>query len=119
MAGEQEVMGIEAGVGVGRRKLLVQREQLVEQSRSAAPVPHEEKRWPELEPVQGTPVQPLLNHSQRGQRTARQVKTRLERAFDPLRMTRADTSPCGEIQIERGPRPRARIHGAAPGGTLL
>ena len=103
MAREQKVMRIEASVSARSSKGLVEREQLVQQSSSAAPMPYEEQRWPEIELVKGAPVQPLLEHPQRRQHAAGQAEAQFQRAIDRFTMAAADTAPCGEIQIEYRP----------------
>src|ERR1700677_1566282 len=111
-------MRIEAGVCAGSGKVLVQREQLVQQSRSAAPVPDEEERRPEIEPIQDAPVHSRLDRPERGEHARAQPEAQFETAIDRLRMAQANTAPCGEIQIEYRPRPGGRTHGM-PDGSLL
>jgi len=83
----------------------------MQQSRSAAPMPDQEERRPELESVQDAAVQSLLEDPQRGQHAPRQVEAQFELAIDRLGMASADTAPCGEIQIEYRPRPGIQTHG--------
>ena len=103
MLRKHELMRIEACVGSGSGERRVEREQFVQQSCSAAPMPDEKERRLEIELVDSAPVDPILEHRQRGLDAAGRVEAQFERAPYRIRMAAADTAPCGEIQIECRP----------------